>query len=71
MYLAVAVAFAINLIPLVRPANLWPLIKPFFGIVQRSLFASWFIWVAGYAVLLMHVARANYSFKRTAVEGLR
>jgi hypothetical membrane protein len=71
MYLAVAAAFAINLVPLVRPANLWPLVKPFFGLVQRSLFASWFIWVAGYAVLLMHVGRANYSFKRTAVERLR
>lgn len=66
MYFAVAVAFAINLVALVRPVNLWPLIKPFFGIVQRSLFASWFIWVAGYSVLLMRVGRANQAFDATA-----
>jgi len=66
MYAVVVIAIAINLIPLVRPASLWPLIKPFFGVVQRSLFASWFIWFAGYAVLLMRVGRADDSFTRTA-----
>lgn len=65
MYAVVVLAIAINLIPLVRPANLWPLIKPYFGIVQRSLFASWFIWFAGYAVLLMRVGRAHYPLKQT------
>ncbi|AGG90271.1 DUF998 domain-containing protein [Rhodanobacter denitrificans] len=65
MYVVVLLAIAINLIPLVRPASLWPLIKPYFGLVQRFLFASWFIWCAGYAVLLMRVSRADYSSKRT------
>ena len=53
MYFAVMLSFAVNLIPVVRPAGLWPYIQPIFGIVQRSLFASWFIWCAGYAMLLM------------------
>ena len=65
MYVVVVLAIAINLIPLVRPTNLWPFIKPFFGVVQRSLFASWFIWLAGYAVLLMRVGRSKYSPKPT------
>jgi hypothetical membrane protein len=71
MYVVVALALMINLIPLLRPANLWPLIRPFFGVIQRSLFASWFIWCAGYAVLLMRIGRANNSFKRTAPERLQ
>jgi hypothetical membrane protein len=65
MYLLVLLAISINLIPLVRPANLWPYMKPFFGIVQRSLFASWFIWCAGYALFLIRIGRANYPFRPT------
>ncbi len=69
MYVVVVFAIAINLIPLVRPASLWPVIKPFFGIVQRSLFASWFVWCAGYAMLLMRLGRTDYSVKGTAANG--
>jgi hypothetical membrane protein len=68
MYIAVLLAIAVNLIPLVRPAGLWVHLKPFFGVVQRSLFAVWFIWCVGYALLLMRVDRANDSLKRTAAE---
>ena len=71
IYVAVLLAIAINLIPLVRPASLWPIIKPYFGIVQRSLFVTWFAWCAGFAVLLMRAGRANYSLKRTAAGRLR
>jgi len=59
MYAAVLLAIAINLIALVRPAEIWGQIKPFFGVVQRSLFASWFIWCTGYAVLLMRTRRTG------------
>jgi hypothetical membrane protein len=55
MYVVVLLAIAINLMALVRPADIWSQIKPFFGLVQRSLFASWFIWCTGYAVLLMRM----------------
>jgi hypothetical membrane protein len=65
MYVVVLSAIAINLIPLVRPAGLWPLIKPFFGIVQRFLFLSWFVWCAGYAMLLLQVGWADNSIHRT------
>lgn len=59
MYGAVLLAIAINLLALVRPADIWIQIKPFFGVVQRSLFAAWFIWCTGYAVLLMRMRPAG------------
>lgn len=59
LYALVVLAIAINLVPLIRPAGLWPLIRPFYGLVQRSLFASWFLWCAGYALLLMRIGRAD------------
>lgn len=71
MYVLVLLAIAINLMPLVRPADLWAQVKPYYGIVQRSLFASWFAWCVGHAVLLMRVGRANGSLKRTAAGQMR
>ncbi|EIL96359.1 hypothetical protein RHOFW104T7_10170 [Rhodanobacter thiooxydans] len=61
MYVLVVLAIAINLVPLGRPAGLWPLIKPLYGLVQRFLFASWFFWCAGYALLLMRIGQADCS----------
>jgi hypothetical membrane protein len=61
MYVLVVLAIAINLIPLLRPADLWADIKPAFGIVQRSLFASWFLWCGGYALFLLRLGRNNAS----------
>ncbi len=58
MYVLVLLAIAVNLIALIRPAGIWSQIKPFFGIVQRSLFASWFVWCTGYALLLMRMRRS-------------
>ncbi|MFC5580203.1 DUF998 domain-containing protein [Rhodanobacter terrae] len=63
MYAVVLFAIAVNLIPLVRPASLWPVIKPYFGIVQRFLFVSWFAWCAGYAMFLLQVGRTNNSVR--------
>jgi len=65
MYVVVLVAIALNLIPLVRPVSLWPLVRPYFGVVQRFLFLSWFAWCAGYAILLLKASRANNSIQRT------
>jgi hypothetical membrane protein len=59
MYAVVLFAIAINLVPVVRPANIWAHIRPYFGVIQRSLFASWFIWCATYAILLMRVAQSS------------
>lgn len=65
MYLLVLLAIAINLIPLFRPANLWADIRPYFGLVQRSLFISWFTWCAGYALFLMPFSRTSHATMKT------
>ena len=55
MYVAVVLALVTNLAVLDRGGDLWTRIQPFYGIAQRALFATWFLWCAGYAVLLMRV----------------
>jgi hypothetical membrane protein len=52
MAVVVWVAIVVNLIPLFRPAALWPIVHPVFGLVQRSLFAAWFAWAAGTGLLI-------------------
>ena len=52
MYGVVLFAIAVNLMPLVRPPDLWPVVKPILGVVQRFLFVSWFLWCAVFAMLL-------------------
>lgn len=61
MYVVVLLAIGINLLALIRPEEIWAIIKPFFGVVQRTLFASWFLWCAGYAMYLMQAIRLNVS----------
>ena len=63
MYFVVLLAIAVNMSVLDRSGDLWAHIQPIYGIAQRSLFAAWFLWCAGYAVLLMRAhQRANNSF---------
>jgi hypothetical membrane protein len=57
MYVLVLLAIALNLLPLFRPMGIWPYIRPFFGLLQRCLFAAWFAWCAGYALLLIRIRR--------------
>lgn len=55
MYALVVLAIAANLVTLDRGGTLWAQVKPFYGVVQRLLFAAWFFWCAGYGVLLKRV----------------
>lgn len=57
MYALVVVAIAANMTTLHRHGDLWRHIQPCYGVVQRLLFAAWFFWCAGYAVLLMRLGR--------------
>jgi hypothetical membrane protein len=57
MYVLVLLAIAANMTTLDRHGDLWANIQPFYGVVQRFLFAAWFFWCAGYAVLLMRIRR--------------
>jgi hypothetical membrane protein len=61
MYAAVMLSLAANLTTLNRHGDLWAQIQPIYGVVQRSLFAAWFFWCAGYAVLL----RRDFSNRST------
>jgi hypothetical membrane protein len=57
MYALVLLAIAANMTTLDRHGDLWTHVQPFYGVVQRFLFAAWFFWCAGYAVLLMRIRR--------------
>src|SRR5262249_18286055 len=46
------VAIAMNLSALDRMGALFAYEKPFYGLVQRALFATWGIWCAGIGLLL-------------------
>jgi len=47
------VAILANLTTFHRSGALWASIGPIYGLVQRALFASWFIWCAGVGLLLL------------------
>ncbi|HEY4123044.1 MAG TPA: DUF998 domain-containing protein [Rhizomicrobium sp.] len=47
MYVLVLISLALNLTVLIRSGEIWNDIKPFYGLVQRSLFFCFFIWSAG------------------------
>lgn len=57
MYALVLLAIAANMTTLDRHGDFWAHIQPFYGLVQRFLFAAWFFWGAVYAVLLMRMHR--------------
>jgi hypothetical membrane protein len=52
LFVLVWISIALNLSSLLRQASLWTQIRPYYGLVQRSLFAAWFCWCAGIGVLL-------------------
>jgi hypothetical membrane protein len=47
MYLLLWISLAFNMAQIIHGGALWNTIKPFYGLVQRSLFACFFIWIAG------------------------
>jgi hypothetical membrane protein len=52
LFALIWVSIALNLSSLLRQGSLWMQIRPYYGLVQRSLFAAWFCWGAGIGVLL-------------------
>lgn len=57
MYVLLLLAIGANLVTLDRHGELWHRVQPFYGVVQRLLFATWFAWCAGYGWLLMRLSR--------------
>jgi hypothetical membrane protein len=52
MWIMLLVSIGLNMSQIVHRGALWEDIKPFYGLVQRSLFACFFIWVAGVGFVL-------------------
>lgn len=57
MFAVVWFTIAINFTVLHRSGIIWAHVKPVYGLVQRSLFASWFTWCTGIGILLTHMER--------------
>jgi hypothetical membrane protein len=58
MAFLVWVAIAMNLATLDRSGALWAFEKPYYGLVQRVLFAAWFGWCAGIGFILYRMRDA-------------
>lgn len=65
MYALTILAIGANLSVLDRNGALWTYEKPVYGIVQRALFAVWFFWCAGTALLLLRRAKPGRPFKNS------
>ena len=60
LFVLVWLSIALNLSSLLRTGSLWLHIKPYYGLVQRSLFTAWFCWCAGIGVLLWQRRAATH-----------
>ena len=47
MYALLWISLAFNMAQIIHGGALWDAIKPFYGLVQRSLFLCFFVWIAG------------------------
>jgi hypothetical protein len=59
MFILVWVAIALNLSSLDRHGAVWEYLKPSYGLVQRTLFAVWFVWCAILGVMLWRWSAAG------------
>ena len=61
MYVLLWISLAFNMVQIVHGGALWHDIKPFYGLVQRSLFACFFVWSAGIGWMLWRNADAPHT----------
>lgn len=61
------VAIIANLSVLDLHSWLWHVERPIYGIVQRSLFLTWCLWLAGISLMLMRSHISSDDFSRTTV----
>lgn len=52
LFVMLWISMGLNLIPLLSPSSLWPHLKPVNGLVQRSLFLTWFAWCSVAGILM-------------------
>jgi hypothetical membrane protein len=56
-FIALWTSLALNFVIFFRDSQLWQMVKPGYGLIQRSLFAGLCIWLIGTGVLLRHINR--------------
>jgi hypothetical membrane protein len=59
MYVLMVLAIGANLSVLNRGGSLWQYERPVYGLVQRALFAVWFLWCAGVGLILSSEPRGK------------
>ena len=57
MFVLVWVSLALNLVILFRHSAFWQEVRPFYGLIQRSLFGAYFAWCAGTGLLLRRIEK--------------
>lgn len=57
LFVLVVVAMGLNLAVLDRDGALWAFERPIYGLIQRSLFACWFVWCSGVGLILQPADR--------------
>jgi TolB-like protein len=65
-FFVIWVSLAVNFVIFFRDSELWHFIKPVYGLIQRSLFVTFCIWLAGTGLLLRNLS-AKHSLKSTAI----
>jgi hypothetical membrane protein len=61
LFALIWISIALNLTTLDRHGALWAAVRPFYGLIQRSLFAAFFAWCAGIGLLLVQHRRTSPS----------
>jgi hypothetical membrane protein len=57
LFAVIWISMALNLSSIDRHGSLWAALGPYYGLVQRSLFAAWFAWCAVIGVMLWRRAQ--------------
>jgi len=66
MYVLTLLSLAVNLMILSRSGALWEAVEPVNGLVQRSLFATFFLWTAGLGWMLF--SRSRHAWPATGAK---
>ncbi|MGH8233365.1 MAG: DUF998 domain-containing protein [Rhodanobacteraceae bacterium] len=64
LFVVLWIAMGLNLVPLFSPSWLWPHLRPVHGLVQRSLFLTWFAWCSIIGALMWRRQRAQSSSRQ-------
>ncbi len=59
MWVLLWISLSLNMAQIVHSGALWNMIKPLYGLVQRSLFACFFVWITGVGFVLWNRKRPS------------